>query len=157
MAFAALPSNSLKGEEPLCLAIKMQNMALVRHTLTSKDRLKSKKLIDQVFAKGSHVFAHPFKAIYVIQARRPDEEPLIFGVSIPKKKIKSAVKRNLLKRRTREAYRKGRAELHQKLTDKGDIQLAVMLIFIEREPLIYSTIEKSVSAIMLKLTDVIPN
>jgi len=93
------------------------------HTLGKNERLKSRKKIDEVFAKGKSKHFYPIRTVYL----RDTEEtafPIQFTVSVPKRMYKTAVDRNLLKRRIREAYRKNN---------------------LSQEILEYSTIEKSVS------------
>lgn len=62
-------------------------------------RLCGKRAIDRVFAEGRGGFVYPLKYIYM-----PADEVKVL-VSVPKKLHKRAVRRNLLKRRMREAFR----------------------------------------------------
>ena len=75
---------------------------MVRHTFTKAERLKSEKIIKELFTKGSSFYAYPLKLFYIISEELPTSQVLI---SVPKKKFKRAVDRNLIKRRIREAYR----------------------------------------------------
>jgi len=126
------------------------------NTLKKHERLKSKKLLDSLFVEGKSGFGHPVKVIYKIEPRTENVWPLKFSVTVPKKKIKSAVKRNLVKRRIREAYRLNKASLQTTLFD-SEYQLYLMLIYIEKEPLQYSEIEKGVIKIINKLANAIPS
>lgn len=69
-----------------------------------KEKLKSKKLIEQLFAEGKHLNNFPLKLIYLKEVFN-DEVKTKTMVVAPKKNFKSAVKRNRIKRLLREAYR----------------------------------------------------
>ena len=88
-------------------------MTIRRYTLSKEERLSWKRYIDPLFAKGQSFVAFPLRVIYL-----PLEEEMparaSFLVSVPKKKFKRAVKRNLIKRQVREAYRTSK---HQLLAD----------------------------------------
>lgn len=73
-------------------------------TYSKKDKLKSKKLIDQLFTEGKVVTAYPLKLIY-IKTNFEDGSQLKTGVSVSKRLHKTAVSRNQIKRLLREAYR----------------------------------------------------
>lgn len=112
-----------------------------QYTLGAGERLKSKKLIARLFEEGQSQFHYPFKLLY--HYPEEGEEPLQFGISVPKKKIKSAVSRNRVKRQSREAYRLNKSQL-KSLLEKHAKKIALMFIYIESEEKNYSVIEKSI-------------
>ena len=65
-----------------------------RYTLSKEERLSWKRYIDLLFAKGQSFVAFPLRVVYL-----PVEEeslaPVSILISVPKKKFKRAVKRNL--------------------------------------------------------------
>jgi len=126
-----------------------------KFSLKKHERLKSKLLLDQLFQSGSSLFVHPIKVLYQIDALPAGEWPLLFSVSVPKKKIKSAVTRNLVKRKIREAYRLQKLDLQDELIRIGSKRCSLMLIYIENEPKEYDKLEKSVKKILKKLSDAI--
>lgn len=76
----------------------------MKFTYSKKDKLKSKKLIDQLFTEGQSVSAYPLRLVYSTTVF--DDGVLIkTGVSVSKKHFKNAVQRNRIKRLLREAYR----------------------------------------------------
>lgn len=75
-------------------------------TFPQSEKLKSKLEIDKLFAKSKVVKEYPLRILYINSSE--DEEKKQFPnvlVSVPKRKFKRAVDRNLLKRKIREAYR----------------------------------------------------
>lgn len=102
-----------------------------------KEKLKSRKLIEQLFAEGESLKKFPVKIIYM---EIPTLEHTQAAFAVPKRSFKSAVKRNKIKRQMREAYR-----LHKNsLTMGSGKKFAVLFIYIGREGLAYKTIEGSV-------------
>lgn len=74
---------------------------------SKKDKLKSKKLIEQLFTEGKSVTAYPLKLVY-LKTEYDDGYILKTGVSVSKRRHKTAVARNRIKRLLREAYRLNR-------------------------------------------------
>ncbi len=67
-------------------------------------------------------------------------------VSVPKRHFKRAVKRNLLKRRIREAYRLNKSLL-------SSLSVDIMFIYSSLQVEEYSRIEEDVKAILTKIKD----
>lgn len=68
-------------------------------------------------------------------------------ISVPKKFHKRANKRNLLKRRAREAYRLSREELRAKVVEQG-VVLNMALVYSTKELHTYKTISNAVQRIL---------
>ena len=76
----------------------------MRNTLGKQERLKSKKLIEKLYAEGDSVKTFPLRLMYV-QTAHTSEFPCQVGVSVAKRNYKLAADRNRLKRLMRETYR----------------------------------------------------
>lgn len=107
------------------------------------ERLSSKKSIDELFLRGDSKTQFPLKMIYhFTDFESPFPARVVFVV--PKKKHKRANKRNVIKRRMREAYRLNKSGFYLQMASK---KVDLMFICLSNEELSYKTIE----TIMLKL------
>ncbi|MCM4167835.1 ribonuclease P protein component [Arenibacter sp. H213] len=75
-----------------------------KFTFPKKEKLKSKKLIEKLFAEGMTVTQYPIRLIY-LKTTLEDDAKIKAGVTASKRNFKSAVKRNRIKRLMREGYR----------------------------------------------------
>ena len=115
------------------------------------EKLKSTKDLDELFGGGKSIHEPPIRAIYKKKAEK-STVALSVGVSAPKKLIKLAVNRNLIKRRMREAYRLNNYQLKQTLKD-SDIQLNLMFVYTSKQLLSYSEIEDKIKVILNRLNE----
>jgi ribonuclease P protein component len=76
----------------------------VSHSFPKEERLHSKKLIAELFSKGSSFNLYPLRFV-LLKHPAPSATPPQVLVSVSKKYFKKAVDRNRLKRQLREAYR----------------------------------------------------
>jgi ribonuclease P protein component len=76
----------------------------LRYTLGKDDKLKSRKIIEQLFKEGKSFSLFPFRIIYLLQPSNTIGR-LQAGFSVGTKHFKNAVDRNRIKRLIREGYR----------------------------------------------------
>ncbi len=112
------------------------------NTLPKKERLCGKTSIGKLLAKGKHGNVPGLRFLYMTGTG--NEENRIM-VSVPKKMFKRAVKRNLLKRRIRESWRRQKHALT--LTGGTDI----LFIYPSKEILSYEEIYSSIGNIIERL------
>jgi len=125
-------------------------MQSIKHTFKKEERLKSKKIISQLFENGKIVHAHPFKVLYKCTDSNNSTFPVRFAVSVSKKNFKKAVERNRLKRKIREAYRLNKRVLYKSLIENNQ-NLNLFVIYTAVEDLDYRLIEKGVLNIIHKI------
>ena len=80
----------------------------IRHTLPKKERLCGKTAISTLLAKGHHGKVPGLRYCFNPDSGAEDNRIM---VSVPTKMFKRAVKRNLLKRRIRESWRRQKHNL----------------------------------------------
>ena len=80
--------------------------------LYKKEKLCSAVAIDSLFSRGSGAsssLAYPLRAVWRSNRERRSDAPLVFVISVPKKRLRHAVDRVAMRRRIRESYRLSRA------------------------------------------------
>ena len=112
-------------------------------TLPKSERLCGATAVADLFEHGKGVTEGCFRCKYLVRA---DDGPSRLVVSVPKRHFKRAVKRNLLKRRMREAYRT------QKHLLGGVGPLDLMLVYNSKEVLDYQIVRESLAEILHSLS-----
>ena len=95
-------------------------------TLGADERIKSKKEFDGLFKNGSSFFLPPVRVLYQF-ADFEGDVPAKAAFSAPKRHFKTAVERNYIKRRMREAYRQLKPELYETLRQQNRKLLLVLI------------------------------
>lgn len=119
--------------------------------LTQAERLCGKKRIDALFTSGNSFIVYPYRIVYR-SVSDTDNVPVSMFVSIPKKRFKRAVKRNLIRRRIKEAYRKNKHILTDTLQNQ-ETALDMAILYLDREILDYQTLEKKLKDLLQKLKE----
>ena len=111
---------------------------------SKKEKLKSKKLIEKLFAEGRAVSVFPLRLIYLKEG-----ETNKVAVSVSKRNFKKAVDRNRIKRLLREAYR------HNKnmLIDNNVDGYALMILYISKDIPDYNLLNSKTQRLFLKFLD----
>lgn len=116
--------------------------------LQHAERLRSLGAIRRLFESGESGFVFPFRYVWFAEADVQPATEVLF--SVPKKFHKRANKRNLVRRRTKEAYRLQKQLLrHDGST--ADIDLA--LIYSSKAVLPYKSIEHAVRRVLETISE----
>ncbi|MCM1137583.1 MAG: ribonuclease P protein component [Muribaculum sp.] len=114
------------------------------------EKLRSEIAIGQLFDRSNptvdSIMAYPLRASWKINYKRTVSCPQ-FLVSIPKKRIRHAVDRVLMRRRVRETYRLNRDLF------PIDLPIDLAFIYVANETLPYSKVENAVRRILGKINE----
>jgi ribonuclease P protein component len=110
----------------------------IPYNFPKEERLRSKKLIEQLFREGSSFNLYPLRFI-LVKHPQPVAAPPQVLISVSKRSFKKAVDRNRLKRQVREAYR-----LHKNIllpAGQSPVQL-LGILYIAKEKKPFKIIQK---------------
>jgi ribonuclease P protein component len=116
-----------------------------------EEKLKGRKLIEQLFASGKSFSVFPFRVTYIFSKQGTNILQCGFGTST--KKFRKSVDRNRVKRLMREAYRLQQNGLKAVLQTRGK-SMAVFFIYTANIIYTYTEIYKSMQACLRKLEKV---
>lgn len=136
-------------------------------TLTRAERLRSLKVIRRLFEEGRSGFVYPFRYLWLADEDEDEgateidkasateidkvstTEVVSGGVevlfSVPKRFLKRANKRNLVRRRAKEAYRLGKGEI---VAAAGKRKVRIALVYSTKKIHEYRTINNAIERIL---------
>ena len=122
-----------------------------RFTFTKEERVTGDRRIETLFARGRSFMAYPFKVIFLEnECSFPVSFPVSVLITVPKRRIRSAVKRSRLKRLTREAYRLNRHLFDSSLL-RENVRLDIAFVYVKDDNANYPMVEKGVQKALLAL------
>ena len=118
-------------------------------SFTKAERISLQREIDLLFQEGASFMAYPLRVIYV-EKESFSGVPVAILISVPKKRLKRAVKRNRVKRLIRETYRLNKSALWESLhvSEKG---LLIAFVYVGNEVCSFSTLNASMKKVIAKL------
>ena len=117
-------------------------------TYSKKDKLKSKKNIEQLFNEGKAITVYPLKLIY-LKTEFEDGSIIKTGVSVSKRLHKTAVSRNRIKRLLREAYRLNKPLFF----NNSSVSYAFMILYLSKDGTTFDKINDSMKMLFKKFRD----
>lgn len=118
--------------------------------LPKAERLSSLAAVRRLFADGASGFVYPFRYTMLQEKSTSPSVEVLF--SVPKRFHKRANKRNLLRRRTKEAYRLNKIPLWATAAERG-VAVDVALVYSSKEVLPYKTIDNAVRRILQEVVE----
>jgi len=107
------------------------------------EKLKSRKLIKELFDEGKAISVYPLRLIY-LQKEHDGKLVLKTTVSVSKRNFKLAVHRNRIKRMMRETYRLNKPLLYKNVTEK----YIFMFIYLGKEEIKYSKLDQKMKTLI---------
>ncbi len=132
-------------------------MTKSQYSLPQSERINSKKQIDRLFRGGGAraMTASPLRVVYMTGERGEDaREPMAqMMVSVPKRYFKRAVKRNLIKRQVREAYRLNKHIITDRLAYLADRNVSMCFIWTAERLLTASEVEQRMQSLLTRMSE----
>ncbi|MBX6380976.1 MAG: ribonuclease P protein component [Thermoflavifilum aggregans] len=128
----------------------------VRYTFKKAERLKKRRLIEQLFAEGRSFSCPPLRVYYSIHPVTDQQQvayPAQVAFAVPGKYFRKATQRNRIKRLLREAYRLQKHELYAYLRQQGMV-LHWMIIYQGKEIPTFEEISQKMQAVMLRMMQI---
>ena len=121
------------------------------YSLPKSERLYSLLAVRRLFTDGATGFVYPFRYM-IISENSASSSSVEVLFSVPKRYHKRAYKRNLLRRRTKEAYRLNKQLLTDVAVQRG-VDVDVAFVYSSKEVLPYKTIEHAITRILAEVAD----
>ena len=119
------------------------------YSFTKSERLCNKTLFQELVSSTNSFVKYPYR-IVLKESSQPGEYPARMAISVSKKKFKRAVKRNHIKRLTREAYRLNKPEFYASLRPGKTID--ILFIYLDDQLPVYEKTEKAVKNALQKIS-----
>ncbi len=119
-----------------------------KQSFKKSERLKSSKAIEQLFEKGTSVSEYPFKFLWLPSTNQA--APVQTCIAVPKRKIREANGRNLMKRRIKESFRRCKGLLYEHLDAKSH-HLSLVILYTGPPDMAYAKVDEALQRGLLKL------
>lgn len=130
------------------------------YALRKDEKLRHSRLVDMLFDRGEKLYEYPLRMVMMRLDRKETEECFRAGipprvgnvqmlVTVPKRRLRHAVDRVLMRRRIREAYRLNRLPLKEAVEESGRM-LFMAFIYLGDKPLPYDLIESKMRRLLDK-------
>lgn len=110
---------------------------------SKKEKLKSQKLIEELFSQGKSLTIFPLKLVY-LKTTFDDGATMKAGVSVSKRNFKKAVDRNRIKRLLREAYRLNKTVYFNNISGS----YALMILYLGKDGADFASIDEKMKTLL---------
>lgn len=124
---------------------------LLSYTLPKREKLCSQNAFDQLLNAGQSFFHFPYKCYFFVQEGNASDLYNQFAIAVPKRIFKHAVDRNLLKRKTREAYRLHKHILFPKTINQNKT-ISILFVYMSKKMLTSQQIDESMTHLLAHLS-----
>lgn len=114
-----------------------------------EERLSEKKIINELFERGCGFYITPFKVLWM-ETNFESRFPAKIMITVSNRNFPKAVDRNRIKRKTREAYRKNKSILYEKIEDSAK-KIAFILVYTGKTIISYKEVEDKIILILQRL------
>lgn len=136
------------------LNLKTQLVINKKFIFPKKEHLCGEIRIGKLFVEGTAFIVYPLRVVYRISDET--DVPVKVMVAAPKKRFKSAVKRNRLKRLMRESYRLNKSILIDKCIEKN-INIQIAFNYVADVELDFKTIQAKMRSALTKISESVEN
>lgn len=119
---------------------------MTKLTLNKSQRIKKKRIFDELFKAGKSKNKFPIRMVWVA-TDLIEKNNLQTAFVVPKRLFKSATVRNLLKRRVKEAFRINQIEIVEHI-NQSEKKFAILFMYSNNEIQDFKIIEKSVKYLL---------
>ena len=116
-----------------------------------KQKLCNETAIKEMFSNGKSFVIHPIRLVWKEEGDS-DTVAIKSIIVVPKKQLKLAADRNIVRRRMKEAYRLNKIEIEYFLADKNK-QLNIAIVYQNEKILSYTEIEEKIKLILGRLRE----
>ena len=128
------------------------DVSTTRNTFKKSERLCSRLLMDRLFqGDNKSVSAYPLRAVF-LPVSTDEQKGVSVLISVPKKRFHDAVDRNRVKRQIREAYRKQKHALFEKM-EECEQGLLIAFIYVSAQIESTAYIEKRLARLLDKIDE----
>jgi len=127
-------------------------MAEHQFTFRKKERLRHKKHIDCLFKEGISIHQYPITLYWLDISNQPDAIAQVM-FAVPKRFFKHANKRNLIRRRMKEAYRLYKPFFFRQLEGLGR-QGVLSFVYNGKDALPFSVIQDKIILLLQRLKEI---
>ncbi len=121
-----------------------------KFTFGKQERLSSNLAIQDLLASGQTVSGFPLKIYWKPSDDLRQKFPAKVAISVPRRKFKKAVDRNLMKRRIREAYRLNKDLIYDPLREK-ELCITMIILFLSDEFISFERLDENMRDMLRKL------
>ena len=116
-----------------------------------KQKLCNETAIKEMFSNGNSFVIHTIRLVWKEQVNS-DDVAIKSIIVVPKKQLKLASDRNIVRRRMKEAYRLNKSTIENSLKNKGK-QLNIAIVYQNDKRLSYKVIEEKIKLILGRLRE----